>query len=83
VGDRLPRVRAEYVVRRSDGVAFFRARPSLILPTSLGELARVTGMPLDGAAPGEYEIVLQVEDEITGDRLDVKERFRVVAAESP
>jgi len=83
VGDRLPRVRAEYVVRRSDGVTFSRARPSLILPTSLGGLARVTGMPLDGAAPGEYEIVLQVEDEITGDRLDVKERFRVVAAESP
>jgi VWFA-related protein len=81
VGDRLPRVRAEYVVRRSDGAAFSRARPSLILPTSLGELARVSGMSLDGAAPGEYELVLQLEDEITEKRLEVKERFRVVAAE--
>jgi len=81
VGDGLPRVRAAWVVRRSDGVTFSRARPSLILPTSLGELARVAGMPLDGAAPGEYELVLQLEDEITEKRLEVKERFRVVAAE--
>ena len=68
-------------MRRSDGVTFSRARPSLILPTSLGELARVSGMSLDGAAPGEYELVLQLEDEITEKRLEVKERFRVVAAE--
>ena len=38
------------------------------------------GMSLDGAAPGEYELVLQLEDEITGQGLEVKERFRVVDA---
>jgi len=79
-GDGLPRVRAEHVVRRSDGVVLSRARRSIILPTSLGEVSRVSGMPLDGAAPGEYELVLQLEDEIAGQGLEVKERFRVVDA---
>jgi VWFA-related protein len=82
-GDGLPRVRAEHVVRRSDGVVLSRARRSIILPTSLGEVSRVSGMPLDGAAPGEYELLLQVEDEITGEGVEVRERFRVVAVEGP
>jgi VWFA-related protein len=79
-GDGLPRVRAEHVARRSDGVVLSRGRRSIILPTSLGEVSRVVGMPLDGASPGDYELVLLLEDEVTGQGLEARERFRLVEA---
>ncbi|HEX9186981.1 MAG TPA: hypothetical protein VGB87_07915 [Vicinamibacteria bacterium] len=43
-------------------------------------MSRVVGMPLDGALPGDYELVLQLEDEVTGQGLEARERFRLVEA---
>jgi len=77
----LPRVSSAYEIRRSDGVVLARARPSIIVPTSLGQLSRVSGIPLRGASPGDYELVLTVADEIAGKDLVLKEPFRLTAGE--
>jgi VWFA-related protein len=80
-GTPLPRVTSSYEIRRSsDGTVFRRSTPSVIKPTSVGSLLRLVGIPLAGAEPGEYEIVLQVTDELAGTRVEARERFVVEAA---
>src|SRR5262249_40772673 len=73
----LPKVTAGYVVRRSDGSVLTEMAPSLITPTSIGELSRLIGTPLEGAGPGDYEVVLSVKDELNGKTVEVHEPFRV------
>jgi hypothetical protein len=46
-------------------------------PTSLGTLSRIVVAPLRGAAPGDYELVLQLRDEVSGAALEAREPFRV------
>ena len=59
--------------------------PTRIEPTSLGALSRIFGFRLD-TPPGDYEIVMTVKDELSGEELDLREPFRVTdplpAAES-
>ena len=77
-GSPLPRVTSFYEIRRSsDGKVFRRSTPSVIKPTSVGSLLRLVGIPLAGAEPGEYEIELQVTDELAGVRTEARERFVV------
>jgi len=78
----MPRVRAGFEIRRKDGSVHTRQEPSPIKPTSLGHLSRLAGTRLDGAAPGEYELVLDVTDEVSGERLAVREPFELVAPDS-
>ncbi|HLA78572.1 MAG TPA: VWA domain-containing protein [Vicinamibacteria bacterium] len=73
----LPKVTAGYVVRGSDGTALAEQPPTAIMPTSLGKLSRLVGFRLEGAAPGPYEMVLSVKDEVSGKALEVKEPFTV------
>ena len=56
---------------------FVKIAPSLIQPTSLGRLSRMVGPTLEGAEPGEYEIELNLKDELSGKILDRKEDFTV------
>lgn len=74
----LPKVISGYVVRGSDGTVLAEQAASTIMPTSLGKLSRLMGFRLDGAQPGEYEMVLSVKDEASGKALEVKEPFTVV-----
>jgi VWFA-related protein len=77
-GSLQPRVTSFYEIRRSsDGKVFRRSTPSVIKPTSVGSLLRLVGIPLAGAEPGEYEIELQVTDELAGIRTEARERFVV------
>ena len=39
---------------------------SEVVPTSLGDLSRLMQIPLDRVSPGEYELLLNVRDEISG-----------------
>ena len=55
--------------------------PTLITPTSLGKVSRLIGAPLQGG-PGEYELVMTLNDTIAGKTLEVREPF-TVAAEAP
>jgi len=76
----MPRVYQGYEVRRSDGTYFTSAAPSLISPTSLGDLSRVSGFSLAGASPGDYEILMNVWDQLAGKTLELREPFKVVPA---
>jgi VWFA-related protein len=77
---RLPRVSMGYQVRRRDGTLYTQDAPSLINPTPAGALSRMIGFSLDGAAPGDYEIVMRVKDELSGKSLELREPFSVTAA---
>ena len=74
----LPRVKAGFQIRRVDGGVHTAVAPTEILATSLGALERMMGIRLEGTSPGDYELVLDIEDTITGRRLEIREPFTVV-----
>jgi VWFA-related protein len=76
----MPRVSAGYVIRSKTGSVVTQVAPTVITPTSLGKLSRLTGTGLQDAAPGEYELVLNLTDEIAGKSLELAEPFTVQAA---
>jgi VWFA-related protein len=75
----MPRVSLGYEVRRSDGTLVTRDPASLVQPTGDGGLSRLVGFSLEGASPGEYELVMRVRDEFSGETRVLREPFRVVA----
>jgi hypothetical protein len=77
----MPQVSAGYEIRRVDGPVFRRGATSRINPTSVGALLRLNGIPLAGAAPGDYELALTVRDELQGKAIEVREPFTVTGAE--
>jgi VWFA-related protein len=74
----MPRVRAGHVLRRSDGTVRSRSDATPILPTSLGAVSRLMQIPLD-VEPGDYELVLDVKDDLADKSQELVEPFRVVA----
>jgi VWFA-related protein len=80
-GNGMPRVAAGYAIRSRDGAVLAHVGPTLIRPSSLGQLSRLVAAPLDGVPPGEYELVLSVSDELAGSEISVREPFEVVAAD--
>jgi VWFA-related protein len=73
----LPRVSMGYEVRRTDGALVTRDAPSLIIPTPAGALSRMVGFSLAKVPPGDYVLVIRVRDELSGDRIEAREPFRV------
>src|SRR4030095_976342 len=73
--DGLPRVVAGYELRRAGGAVLGRAQPNPIRPTSLGPLSRLLQIPLDGRAPGDYELRLTVPDQLSGEPRELVEPF--------
>jgi hypothetical protein len=57
-----------------------RVLPTIVNPTSLGAVIRFIQIPLSIAPPGEYELVLTVQDEISGRTIETAEPFVVTAA---
>jgi hypothetical protein len=45
----------------------------------VGALLRLNGISLKGAAPGEYDLVLTIRDELAGKTIEVEEPFAVEA----
>lgn len=76
---RMPRVSMGYQVRRRDGALYTEDPPSVITPTPAGVLSRMIGFSLADAAPGDYEIVMRVKDELSGRSLELHEPFSVTA----
>jgi VWFA-related protein len=74
----MPQVVQGYEVRRPDGSVLTSLAPSLIRPTSLGALSRMFGFGLEDAAPGDYEMVMTFEDQLSGKTLVMSEPFQVV-----
>jgi VWFA-related protein len=73
----MPKVTAGYVVKKVDGAVLTQMEPSIIKPTSIGRLSRLIGTPLNGAAPGSYEVVLTLKDELSGKTIEIREPFVV------
>ena len=78
--DRLPRVKAGHELRRRGGSTVGRAEATVVTPTSIGSVTRLIQLPLSITTPGEYELVLTVTDEISGQRVERVEPFAVIAA---
>jgi hypothetical protein len=77
--DGRPQVTAGHALRRVDGTVVGTMAPNAIQPTSIGALTRIIQIPLAGTAPGDYELVLDVRDEITGEARQVVESFSITA----
>jgi len=78
-----PYVTSGHLVRRRDGLVLSRGEPSEIVPTSLGGLSRLMQIPLARAEPGDYELVLTVQDRHTGFETRVVEPFTIAQAAAP
>jgi VWFA-related protein len=73
----MPRVAARHVLRSRSGRVLSESPLTEIEPTSLGAISRLMMIPLDGAGPGEYELVLSVRDERTGEETETVEPFTI------
>jgi len=72
----MPRVSMGYsVLKKDDGSVVNRLDPTVITPTSLGKLSRMIGFEMDTAAPGEYQLVINIRDELSGQSLELREPF--------
>jgi hypothetical protein len=78
-----PQVEASYELRRHRGDVVRRGEPSLVSPTADGRLVRLLALALDGMAPGDYELVLRVEDKATGERREQIEALRLTSPSRP
>ncbi len=74
----MPHVTQGYVVTRPDGSVLTATEPTLINPTSLGQVARMVGFRLVDTPPGDYEMVMAIRDDIAGRSIEVREPFKVV-----
>jgi VWFA-related protein len=77
-----PKVTAGFSIRRSDG-RFLAAMPETPLQAaSDGTLGRSLGVPLDGAPPGRYEVIVVVTDLAAGKATEAREAF-VIGGSGP
>jgi hypothetical protein len=74
----MPRVMQGYVVTRPDGSVLTASEPSVINPTSLGQVMRTFGFRLTDAPLGDYQIVMAIRDDLAGRSFELREPFRVV-----
>ncbi len=80
----MPQVAMGYVLKRvADGSTVVRLDPTPIRPTSLGKLSRIIGFPLETPDLGEYDLVLQLQDTLSGRAIEQHEPFTVVARDTP
>jgi hypothetical protein len=72
-----PKVTAGFSIRRSDG-KFLAAMPETPLQAAPdGALARALGVPLDGAPPGRYEVIVVATDLVAGRAVEAREPFEI------
>ena len=74
-GAEAPRVNAAFELRRGDGETLRKAPATPIAADAEGRLVRMVGTSLEGLEDGAYELVLEVEDEVSGERLVRREPF--------
>jgi VWFA-related protein len=79
----VPLVKAGFAVLRDDGKILAASPPTPVVPGPDGVLSRSFGIPLEGAQPGRYELVVTAEDGATGDRAEAREPFVVSSPDGP
>jgi hypothetical protein len=72
-------VAISYVVKRKDGTVFIDSPARAVAAGQGGDsLSHRLTLSLQGAEPGDYELVLTVEDKANGNRLERRDPFTVV-----
>jgi VWFA-related protein len=74
-----PRVSASYAIVRA-GHVVKEGPPSAIEPTSDGHLLRLLGFGLAGFEPGDYTLLLRVNDQVSGKSFETNEPFTIIPA---
>jgi VWFA-related protein len=74
-GSALPRVSAGLTLRTRDGQLVRQAPPTPITADPDGRVVRFVGLPLEGLQEGSYDLLLEVQDELSGARLERHEPF--------
>jgi VWFA-related protein len=74
-----PQVLAGWSVRGYDGMTHASEEPVRIVPTPRGALSRTGQLPLS-MPPGDYELVLDLRDAVSGRTLVLREPFAVAEA---
>lgn len=75
-------VKAGHVVRRADGRIVKELKPTPLLAVS-GGMSRFAGISLAGMPPGDYELIVNVIDEVRGETVTVHEPFALADAQWP
>jgi hypothetical protein len=73
------RVVSSFELRRAGGASVRRSEPTPIEPGPDGRLVRLLGVPLAGHGQGDYELVVRVLDQATGESREAVEPLRVVS----
>ena len=76
-------MKAGHALRRRDGTLVGESAPNPIQPTSIGALSRLIQIPLAGTPPGDYELVLTVEDAVSGQKRELVEPITITPAAGP
>ncbi len=74
-GGAAPRVNAAFELRRGSGDTVRKAPPTPIAADADGRLVRLVGASLEALEAGAYELVLDVQDEVSGNRIVRREPF--------
>jgi VWFA-related protein len=72
-------VLASYELRHRNGDAVRQGPATPITPSPDGRLVRLLALGLDNLAPGDYELVLRIEDKTTGETRERVEPLRITA----
>jgi VWFA-related protein len=79
----LPRVAAGFAVVRQGGAVARQGPPTPIEPLPDRGLAQLVTVPLRGLKPGDYDLVLQLEDRVTGRTQELREPFSLTRPALP
>jgi VWFA-related protein len=78
-----PRVTSRCEVRRADGSTLVESPPRHILPGPQGQLDEQVPISLRGAPAGDYEVVVRLDDEVAGARVQTRDPFTVLPPSAP
>ena len=76
---RAPRVTAGVEVHAADGRVVRKGEPTPIASDPRGRVVRLIGIGMDGLPEGDYKLVLDVRDEVSGTRIERQEHFALRA----
>jgi hypothetical protein len=78
-----PRITSRCEVRHADGSTLVQSPPRPIAPGPQGELGEQIPISLEGALPGDYEVVVSLDDEVSGSRIQTRDPFTVLSPSAP
>jgi hypothetical protein len=76
------RITAGHIVRRADGTVVKELKPTP-LQSVAGSLNRFAGISLSGMPAGDYELIVNVKDEVSGEAVTVREPFALAQPQWP